>query len=156
MILIAHLLFGALIGEKIANPILAIILSLLGHYFLDIFPHFDYSFQNIKERKWKKAKFEYLKISLDFLSAILLIFLFSNNSLLVYICAFFAIVPDGLSILHLFIPNNLLLKKHREIHQIKVHFLTIKQEKNMKKSSFFWRIANQVAVVIFSIIMLKY
>ena len=63
MILLAHMLFGAATGSIIKNPILAIILALFGHYFLDLFPHVDYSVDNLKNKDWKKSLPDISKIS---------------------------------------------------------------------------------------------
>lgn len=148
MILIAHLLFGALIGQKIANPFLAVILAFLGHYFLDLIPHNEYDIDKINQKQWKGAGSQITNVLLDFLSGILLIFLFSNNQFIIYICAFFAILPDGLSILSLVFQNKILCK-HGDLHQQKIHFL------KHKKISKFWRIATQVVVVIISVVLLN-
>jgi len=77
MILLVHLLFGALIGQKILNPVLAIVLAFLSHYFLDFFPHIEYSIKNISEKRWKKSLPDFLKIFLDLAAGIILIFIFS-------------------------------------------------------------------------------
>ena len=105
MILIAHLLFGALIGEKILNPFLAIALAFLGHYLLDLFPHIDYPIENIKKKQWSKMLPDIGRVTLDFCAAILLIFIFSKNQPIIYISAFIAVLPDGLTILHSFFPQ---------------------------------------------------
>ena len=145
MILLVHLLFGAAIGSAVKNVPLAIILAFLGHYFLDLFPHIEYP---TKINSKKQRQLVYLKIFLDFLAGLLLIFLFSKNQPIVYICAFFAILPDGLTIINNHFPNKI-LGFHAGLHLEKIHFL-----KN-KKISTFWRIASQVAFVIISIFLLK-
>ncbi len=154
MILLVHLLFGALIGQKIANPILAIALAFLSHYFLDFFPHIEYNIENITEKRWKNSGRAFLKVFLDFLTGIFLILLFSSNQPIIYICALFAILPDGLSLLNSNLKNIAMLKskfleKHSDFHHEKIHFL-----KN-KKISNFWRIASQVAAIIISIILFR-
>lgn len=148
MILFIHMLLGAAIGQKIANPFLAIILAIFSHYFLDLFPHIEYSIKNIKEKNWHKARYEILYIFLDFFSGILTIFLFSKNYLIIYICALFSILPDALSLVNL-LAVNVFLKKHSIFHQQKIHFL------KYKKISIFWRIFFQLAAVIASIILIK-
>lgn len=149
MILIAHLLFGALIGEKISNPFLAVVLAFLGHYFLDLFPHIDYPIENSNKRQWRPSTHVILRVGLDLLLAILLILVFSNNQPIIYICAFFSILPDGLTALQTLFPNNTILKKHRNWHTGTLHFL------KHKKISVFWRIFSQVAVVVICAILLK-
>lgn len=138
MILLVHLLLGALIGQKISNLFLAIILAFLSHYFLDLFPHIEYPIENITNKNWKKSLPDFLKVSLDFLAGIFLILIFSGNQPIIYVCAFFAILPDGLSLFH-----------RSNFHNEKIHFL-----KN-KKISNFWRIFSQVAAAIICLIFFK-
>lgn len=130
MILLVHMLLGALIGQKIINPFWAVILAFLSHYFLDIFPHIEYPIENIKNKMWKKSAPDIFRVFLDFYAGIILILFFSSNSWQIYICAFFAILPDGLSLLW-----------QSKFHE-KIHFL------KHKKISVFWRILSQVAVVL--------
>ena len=77
MILFAHMLFGAATGSIIKNSALAVVLAFFGHYFLDLFPHVDYSVDNLKNKDWKKSLPDISKLSLDIFSAFLIIFLFS-------------------------------------------------------------------------------
>ena len=149
MILLVHLLLGALIGQKISNPFLAIILAFLSHYFLDLFPHIEYPIKNIKQKQWHKAMPDILRVILDFCSGISLIFLFSKNNPIIYVCAFFAILPDGFTFLGYFL-NNKTLKLHNDFHGGKIHF-----HKN-KKISIFWRIFSQVAVAVICVILFKF
>lgn len=149
MILSVHMLFGASIGSIINNPFLAIFLAFLGHYFLDLFPHIEYPIPNIHNKNWKKSFYDFSKVLLDFLFGILLIFVFSDNSLIIYICAFFAIVPDGLTLLTSIFPN--FLTQHHKIHTGIIHYLT-KQKKFPK----FWKIFTQVLASIISVILLRY
>lgn len=148
MILLPHLLLGALIGQKVLNPYLAIILALLSHYFLDLLPHIEYPIENIVKKQWRRAAPDILKVILDILAGILLISIFSANQPIIYICAFFAILPDGLSILNLIVENKI-LNKHSELHQNKIHFL------KQAKIPSFWRFATQIATAIISVILLK-
>lgn len=148
MILLVHLLFGAATGSTIKNIPLAIILAFLSHYFLDLIPHIEYNIENVEKKQWRAMLPNIFKISLDFCLGILLILIFSKNQPIIYICGFVAAIPDCLTALCYFIPNKL-LKIHYELHQ-KIHFL------KDKKISNFWRIASQVAVVIVSVILLKY
>ena len=159
MILLAHLIFGALIGQTIANPILAIILAFFGHYFLDLFPHVEYSIDKIRGQMWKKALPEILKIFLDFSFGILLVSMFSANLPIIYVCAFFAILPDGFTVLSNRFPN-IVLKLHNKFHFEKIHWFKQTQPSHeasarQEKISLFWRIFSQVFVVIISIILLK-
>jgi len=152
MILSVHMLLGALIGQKILNPFLAITLAILSHYFLDFFPHIEYSIKNIVEKNWKNANKDILKVLFDFFSGILLIFIFTGpqtgNQNLIFTCALFAILPDALSLINLS-SKNTFLKIHSNFHQKKVHFL------KDKKISNFWRIFSQAVAVLICLILFK-
>jgi len=154
MILLVHLLLGALIGKHINNLILAIILAFLSHYLLDLLPHIEYPIKNIKEKQWKKALPDFLRIILDFCIGVVLIFFFATPSTgsgqaIIYICAFFAILPDGLTVLGFLFPNKI-LDFHGYFHRKKIHFL------RDKKISKFWRIFTQVTVAVICLVFLKF
>ena len=154
MILLVHMLFGAAIGSIIKNPILAVFLAFLGHYFLDLFPHVEYLqsveslLKKIKENKLKEVMYGIIKVFLDFCLGILIIFIFSKNQIIIYLCAFITLIPDGLTVINslFFHP---ILQRHQKIHGEKVHFL-----KN-KKIPKFWRISTQIVTITISIILLK-
>ena len=148
MILLVHLMFGAAVGSLLAKyPLLAIMLAFLGHYFLDLFPHVEYNIESASEKQWRKKLPAFFKVALDFFLGILLIFLFSKNYPIIYICAFFGVLPDGLSILNIILPNKI-LNKHDFFHFKKVHFL------KDKKISILWRIPSQVVAITISLILL--
>jgi hypothetical protein len=155
MILLVHLLLGAAIGSAVNNIWLAIILAFLSHYFLDLFPHIEYNIENIEEKQWHKALPDIFRVILDFCLGILLIFILSKNQPIIYICAFFAILPDGLAVFNSLFPNKI-LKPIQKFHE-KIHFL--KQNPSagsgQRKISNFWRISTQVAVVIISVILIR-
>ena len=148
MILLVHLLFGAAIGSVVKNIPLAIILAFLGHYLLDLIPHVEYNIEGITEKQWRKKIPVFTKIAADLLSGILLIFLFSKNQPILYICAFFAILPDGFTVLNTLLPNKM-LESHNRLHTQKIHFL------KDKKISKFWRITGQIIVVIASLTLFR-
>lgn len=148
MILLVHLLLGAAIGSSIKNVPLAIILAFLSHYLLDFIPHAEYSIAEAKKNEWRKMLLNVLKISIDFCLGILLILIFSKNQPIIYICAFFAVIPDGLTVINSFMPNKF-TEAHDKLHTKRIHFL------KYKKISRFWRIASQAMVVLISIILLK-
>lgn len=175
MILIVHMLFGAALGSIVKNPALAVFLAFLGHYFLDIFPHIEYlkstegSIKKIKSGKWQEYLPDILKVFLDFCLGILIIFIFSKNQPIIYVCAAIAIVPDGLTVIHNLFPNTI-LKKHHQIHGGKIHFLKHKKTRALNelsarpstKNIIFsalvsipFRITTQVLVALVSIILLK-
>jgi hypothetical protein len=116
MILFCHLLVGAAIAAKIQILPLAIILAFLSHYVLDFIPHWEYSVNNILSRQWRKSKFDFLKVALDFGFGILLIFIFSKTSGIILAGAFLAVLPDGFTLLNLILPNRL-LKIHDKFHR---------------------------------------
>jgi hypothetical protein len=149
MILTPHLLLGAVIAVKIQNPFLAILLAFFSHYFLDFIPHIEYSIKNIIEKNWKKSLPDFLKLFLDFFFGIALILFFTNKAPIIFICSFFAILPDGMSFLNIIVKNKI-LKNHSELHQKKLHFL------KHKKIPIFWRFLSQIMVIILSIFLLYY
>lgn len=149
MIFLPHLLLGALIGQKISIPLLAAILALLSHYFLDFIPHTEYPIENIKNKNWRKIAPDITIIVFDLVSAILLIYLLSENSLIIYICATAAVSPDLLYILSPQAEKNRFLRAHSYFHHKIIHFL------ENKKISSFWRISSQIAVVIICVILLR-
>ena len=159
MILLVHLLFGAAIGYILTtNPFLAVILAFLSHYFLDLFPHIEYGIESLEEKQWQKKLPAILKITLDFCLGVLFISLFSNPSTgsgqaLIYVCAFFAILPDGFTVLNQIIPNKI-LKAHDKFHTEKIHFLNQKKISGVPISGS-WRITTQVIFFILSIILFK-
>jgi hypothetical protein len=153
MILLVHLLFGAAIGSVIKNIPLAVALAFLSHYLLDLLPHIEYGedsfayIENKGKKQLHKMLPDILKIIFDLSSGILLIWIFSREQPAIYICAFFALLPDGFTVLNYIMPNKF-LELNYKLHQ-KIHFL------KHKKISVFWRIVTQVAVVIISIILLR-
>ncbi len=149
------MLFGAAIGASIYNIPSAILLAFLGHYFLDFFPHVEYlestenSIKNLKTDGLKKNAKDITKVLLDFFLGIILIFLFSKNQPIIYLCAFVSIIPDGLTVIYNLLPNKI-LDLHNKFHK-KIHYLT-----KQKKFSIFWKIFTQVIAVVVSIVLLTY
>ncbi len=141
------MLFGAAIANMVSNTPLAILLALLSHYFLDLFPHIEYNIPNIKQKNWPNSIPDFLKVTLDFSLGLLIIFIFSNNQPLIYLAACIAIIPDGLTIITSIFPT--FLATHHKIHTQDIHYLTKK-----KKISNFWRIYTQAMAIVASMIML--
>jgi|SRR3989344_1590471 len=149
MILLAHMLFGAAIGALLAsNPILAITLAFLGHYFLDAFPHIEYSIDNIRHKIWGKALPDISKVILDFALAIFCISLLSENHPIIYICALVTLIPDALTIINDRFPN-VLLGLHDHMHTRQIHYLT-----KQKNFPVFWKIFTQAVAIIASVALL--
>lgn len=147
MIFIPHLLLGAAIGSIIKYPLLAIILAFLSHYILDFLPHTDYTISNIKKKQWKKTGSEFSIILFDIIISLITIAIISSNQPIIYICALFAILPDGLTALGLFIKNKFL---HYQInfHRKEVHYFKEKKIPN------FWRTFSQIFITIVAVILL--
>jgi len=148
MILLTHILLGALIGLKIKSFWLAIFLAFLSHYFLDMLPHNEYPIENIENNQWQKSLPDFLKVAADFGLGILIIFLLPDNSLKIYACGVVAIIPDGLSLLNQIFKNKF-LEAHTYFHHQKVHLF------RDKKISDFWRFLIQAIVIVSLIILLK-
>ena len=138
MILMVHILVGALIVLKIKILWLALLLAFLSHYFLDSLPHWDYSIENIKKRNWKQTSKEFLIVFFDILTATILVLFLSKNILLSFIGAFFSTLPDGLHLLYRIWPNKF-LKIHQRFHQ-KINF-------PRNKISPFWGILAQIIII---------
>ena len=151
MILLVHMVFGAAAGyisyTVTNNLYFAIIIAFLSHYLLDIFPHIEYSIENIRYNNWKNSLPDIIKVLIDFSLAVLIIFWLRNNYL-IYAFAFVSTIPDGLTVISRIFPNKI-LSIHDKIHTEKIHYLT-----KQKKFPIFWRILSQVIVVIISIIIL--
>jgi hypothetical protein len=102
MLLLAHTITGAVIGEKIGNPWLGMILALGSHFILDWIPHWSYDVP---------AKFdprEFIKILPDVIPScliyILFIFSYPEHWLTITIAVTAAIIPDFLTLTH-YIPG---------------------------------------------------
>ena len=149
MILLAHMLFGAAIGAQIHSPYLAMLLALLGHYFLDLFPHIEYSVDNIQNKNWRKSLPDILKVSADFWLAMLIVFLFSKGQPIVYICALITVIPDAFTVISSIVKSKI-LKAHDIVHTKYIHYLT-----KQKKFPVFWKIMTQVVAIFVSTILLN-
>lgn len=148
MILTVHLLTGAAIASKISNPLWVIPLAFLSHYFLDLLPQAEYSIKNVRERYWQKSFLDFFKVFLDVATGILLIFFFSKNALLIFIAAFFAILPDGFHLLAILFPGDRLLTWHQRLHKA-INYIS-----ENKKIPAFWGILSQIVVVVITISLL--
>lgn len=150
MILTPHLLVGAAIASKISNPLLALPLAFLNHYFLDSLPHEEYSVENIWAKRWKKSLSDFMKIFLDILSGLFLVYLFSENQPMIYFGALFAVFPDGITLLSLILPPKKLITLHQKIHMT---LNNIYNPEN-KKRPLFWGLASQATVIALAIFFL--
>lgn len=151
MILTPHLIIGAVIAAKISYWPLAIVLAFLSHYFLDFLPHAEYLIKNIKAKRWKKSGPDFLKLMLDLIIGSIFVILIhqitGKNYLILFTAALSAILPDILTVLSWMFTNNIILKKHFNLHQ-KIHF------PRNKKLPCCWGILTQIAVIIFGFFLL--
>jgi hypothetical protein len=116
MILTCHLLVGAAVASKIPSIPLGLTLAFLSHYLIDFIPHYEYPIKQIRDSQWLKSGFDFLKVTADFILGFGLIFLFAKPNIWLFVAAFLAIVPDGLTLLNRIFPENKLLKKIRFWH----------------------------------------
>lgn len=151
MILIFHLVIGAVIATKIKFLPLVILFAFLSHYLLDHLPHTEYLIKNIEKKKWKKSGLDFLKLILDLgIGLILIVFIHyftKTNYFVLFTAAFFAVLPDILIVLNCFYPNNKILKEHFNFHK-KSHF-----PKN-KKISAWTKIFTQLLVILIGFALL--
>jgi len=145
MLLTPHILIGVAIITKIQNPILGLILVLLSHYFLDLFPQQEYSIENMRKRHWRKSLPDILKVFLDITLGFFIVFLIVNYNSLILIAALLTIAPDGSTLLYFIFPENKLLKKHQELHRV------INALCENKKIPAFWGVFSQIAVIAIAI-----
>ncbi|MBI2450187.1 MAG: hypothetical protein HYV47_01470 [Candidatus Nealsonbacteria bacterium] len=150
MILSAHLLAGAVIASKISNPILALPLALLSHYFLDLLPQTEYSISNIKAKRWSKSLLDWSKVFLDISFGILLIYLFSDKSPLIFIGAIPAIIPDGMTLVYILFPGKKLIKLHHKFHQT----VNNVYDTETKRKPALWGIFMQIIIALIAIFLL--
>lgn len=118
MILTVHILAGAFLAAKIKFFPLVCLAAFLSHYFLDFLTHrwSEYSIKNIRAKRWEKSLPDFLKVGLDIAAGIsMVVFLFPENIFISLIAAFFAILPDGFTLLYLFFPGKL-LEAHYNFH----------------------------------------
>lgn len=158
MILLPHIILGAVIGAKIQNLGFIIILGFLSHFIIDKIPHWDYSIKGIKDfretRNFKKLVITLIKIGIDGLIGLLIVFLtlWQKNmfdiSYLPFILLgiFVSILPDLVGILSEIISNSF-LDIFSKFHDL-AHFKT-KKEGELT----FLGISTQIAMVIFALVV---
>lgn len=125
MVLTPHLLVGAAIASKVESAPLAIFISFLSHFFLDVLPHKDYCIDKIKEKKWRESLPVFLGIAADMSLGLLIIFLLSENTLVIYAAALAGIATDGATFIGIVLPNKL-FNYYSALH-IKFHYLESKE-----------------------------
>lgn len=95
MLATPHILTGAVIATQTQNLPATFIIAVLSHYFLDIFPHTDAGTFH-KEKYWKQTDKEIVLATLDVILGFAIIFLKRNLENMVFVGAFFALMPDVL------------------------------------------------------------
>jgi hypothetical protein len=158
MILLPHIITGAMIGAKTKNLGLIIILGILSHFILDKIPHWDYSINGIKDfrktRNFKKLVITLIKIGIDGLIGLLIVSLtlwqkdmFNSDYLLFILLGIFAsVLPDILGILSE-ITNNNFLNVFTKFHDF-AHFKTEKEGELT-----FLGLFTQIAVIICALVI---
>lgn len=106
MVLTPHIIIGALIAKLLPDTFWLIPLVILSHYSLDIIPHWDYinSIGEFKNSVLKTA----LKVILDLLSGLILVYIFLGISWWILLGIFMAILPDLPLLMSAFWKNKLL------------------------------------------------
>jgi len=148
MLLTPHILIGAAVIAAIKNPILGLIFVLLSHYFLDLWPQTEYTIKTIRAGQWSSSLPDFLKVFLDILLGLTIVFLITGYSPLIIAACLAAILPDGLTLLHCIFPENKLLAMHMKMHK------EINAVCENKKIPAFWGILSQAAAVAMAIYFL--
>ncbi len=148
MLATPHLLIGATIATRIHPLPLALLLAFLSHYILDAIPHWDYSINKIKTKKWKESFLDFLKVILDSLLGIILILLFAPNVVLALGGAFFALIPDGMTFLTVLLPETKLFQKHHFLHSNICHWF------RKRKIPLFWLFVSQIIIIFVALYLL--
>ncbi|MBI4812750.1 hypothetical protein HY798_04960 [Candidatus Falkowbacteria bacterium] len=163
MILIPHILLGALIGLIIPRQYwLVFIIAFASHFLLDAIPHYEYTIQlirdRLKERKGvlnifggKEAFLVLGKIATDFLLGMLIVISlvwFSPAKQYALVGALSAALPDGLLTLY-WVTKTPLLEKLARFHRF-VH------PKNNKNTPLLWGISTQLIVGLIAIFLIIY
>ncbi|HUT96413.1 MAG TPA: hypothetical protein VMW82_02510 [Candidatus Paceibacterota bacterium] len=158
MILLPHIITGAVIGAKTQNFGLIIILGFLIHFIMDRIPHWDYSIKGVqdfrKTRNFKKLIITLIKIGIDGLIGLLIVFLTLwqkeqlnfNYLLFVLFGIFVSVLPDIIfAFFILFMPTHL-LKNYLDFHY---KYLHLKKEGGIT----FLGLSAQIAVIIFVLVV---
>ncbi|MCH7492016.1 hypothetical protein IID19_00280 [Patescibacteria group bacterium] len=96
MLLVTHVLTGAVIGQKISDPIVLTLLALGSHFLLDWIPHWSYNVPKTNSLR------EFVKLLPDILPSILIyvVFIFSypDQWVLITLGVTMAILPDFITL----------------------------------------------------------
>ncbi len=149
MIITPHVLIGAIIGSKVNNFWLVMVLGVIFHFVVDKIPHWDYCISSTRKIK------NVLKMFLDGTIGLFLVFVYigQNNSLttkniaLIILGIFFSLVPD---ILWFLFQNTRIkfVQKYISFH----HNFHYKSQK--EGTSTFFEFFLQIVVIIISLLIL--
>mgnify|MGYP001562441292 CR=1 FL=1 len=120
MILLPHLLIGAVIGAKVQSLPAVFILSFISHFIADKLPHWEYLDKELTKFQSKKEWLIFLtKATLDFgLGIIIILYFFWQSPLwpAVAVGALASVLPDFLIFLNCLLPKIKTLKSYRDFH----------------------------------------
>jgi len=152
MLLTPHTFVGIAIGVAIQNPVVAVPVSFVMHYFGDMVPHWDFYSHTTKEerlRGWRPiAVMADLTIGVAIgLTATLFALWYLGNAQLalrVFLCGIAAVLPDALEAPHIF------LQKETKI----LGALTNIQKKMQFQAPLPWGAISQLLVILVSLTLI--
>ena len=142
MILTTHILSGALIGAEIKNQFFIVIISVVVHFLLDLFPHGDYLNKKSGLREFWKVAVD-LAIGFTVLAVAIFIRGLTSNSGLnmgnIGLGIFFSLLPDGTTFLYIYMKMKF-LKPVKVFHE-KMHLHPdFSPEREFRLRNGFWEI----------------
>ena len=158
MVIIPHMLVGAVIGAKIKHIGLIIVLALLSHTILDKIPHYDYGYGEIKRfqanKSYKILFIHFLKLAIDGLIGLLII-----SSIIWYknIIKLEYLLPISIGILvsilpDIFLGTSVLFKQDSK--KFMVLYRNIAHHPRKRRKPTLFRIGTQILVSIITILIL--
>lgn len=164
MILIPHILAGAMIGAKTQNLGLIVVLGLIIHFIMDWIPHWDYFCRGIKDfsttRNFKALFFDFFKIAIEGLIGLLIVFLilWQKNLLNIHYLPFIlfgifvSVLPDISLVFSLvFLPEKI-SKKYFAFHEKYLHF----RHKEKEGKITFLGLATEIIITMVALFFLFY
>jgi len=126
MILSTHFITGTAVASCTDSPLLVVVLPLVLHFILDMIPHWEYvnDTSELKNRIPSIA-IDALAGPIAILAVLLLVFGVNYGMIIwLFVGGTISVIPDGLSLLHVLLPKNKLLKQifafHETIHNKKM------------------------------------
>ena len=162
MILTPHILVGAVIGAKTQNLGLIVVLGLIIHFIMDWIPHWDYINSGIKDfsktKNFKALFLDFIKIAIDGLLGLLIVFLVLgqekvlNPKYFLFILAgiIISLLPD-ISLGSAWYFGGESAEKYTNLHYKFLHYN--KKEKEGKIT--FWGIMTQILIIIVCVFLLR-